>query len=140
MSSAYGDFNRALINDLRANGGRATSGPFKGRDVLILRTTGAKSGEERETPLAYFPENGQYVVIASKGGAPTNPSWYYNLATNPKVTIEVLGEPVPAVARVTTGDERDRLFAKIGAKYPGFLEYQKKTPRTIPVVVLEPIK
>lgn len=139
MSTAYGDFNRVLINDLRANGGRPTSGPFKGRDVLILRTTGAKSGEERETPLAYFPENGHYVIIASKGGAPTNPSWYHNLSTNPKVTIEVLGETIPAVARVTSGDERDDLFAKIGAKYPGYLEYQKKTSRTIPVVVLEPI-
>ena len=139
MSSAFGDFNRDLVNDLRANGGRATSGPFKGGDVLILRTTGAKTGEARETPLGYFPEAGRYLVIASKGGAPIHPSWYHNLVTNPKATIEVLGETIPVMARVTTGDERDRLFAKIGAKAPGYLEYQKKTSRTIPVVVLEPI-
>jgi deazaflavin-dependent oxidoreductase (nitroreductase family) len=139
MSTSFSDFSRALIEDLRAHGGRATSGPFKGRDVLILKTTGAKTGEARETPLAYFPEDGHFVVIASKGGAPTHPSWYHNLVTNPKVTIEVLGEAIPALARVTPGDERDRLFAKIGAKYPGYLEYQQKTSRTIPVVVLEPI-
>jgi deazaflavin-dependent oxidoreductase (nitroreductase family) len=140
MSSRWNDFNRTLIEDMRAHGGRATSGPFKGRDVLILHTTGAKSGEARETPLAYFRENGHYLVIASKGGAPTNPSWYHNLATNPKVAIEVDGETILASARVTAGDERDRLFAKVGAKAPAFLEYQQKTARTIPVVVLEPVQ
>jgi deazaflavin-dependent oxidoreductase (nitroreductase family) len=138
MSTSFSDFNRALIKDLRANGGRPTSGPFKGRDVLILTTTGKQTGEARETPLAYFPENGQYLVIASKGGAPTNPSWYHNLVTNPKVTLEVLGRTIPALARVADEDERDRLFAKVGSKYPGFLEYQKKTSRKIPVVLLEP--
>lgn len=140
MSSSFSDFNRSLIKDLRANGGRPTSGPFKGRDVLILKTTGAKTGEARETPLAYFPEDGHYLIIASKGGAPTHPSWYHNLVTNPKVTIEVLGETIQAMARVTAGNERDRLFAKLGAKAPGFLEYQQKTSRTIPVVVLNPIQ
>jgi deazaflavin-dependent oxidoreductase (nitroreductase family) len=140
MSSRWNDFNRTLIEDMRANGGRATSGPFKGRDVLILHTKGAKSGAARETPLAYFPENGHYLVIASKGGAPTNPAWYHNLATNPKVTIEVNGETIPATARVTAGEERDRLFAKAGAKAPAFLAYQERTARTIPVIVLEPTR
>jgi deazaflavin-dependent oxidoreductase (nitroreductase family) len=140
MSSRWNDFNRTLIDDMRAHGGRATSGPFRGRDVLILHTTGAKSGEVRETPLAYFPENGNVVVIASKGGAPTNPAWYHNLASNPVTMVEVLGETVPVTARITSGDERDRLFAKIGAKYPGFLGYQEKTTRVIPVVVLELLK
>lgn len=140
MSSRFSDFNRALMEDMRANGGRATSGPFKGRDVLILHTKGAKSGEERETPLAYFPDNGQYLVIGSKGGAPTHPSWYHNLVANPKVTIEVLGERFPATARVTAGEERDRLFAKVGSQYPGYLEYEQRTSRTIPVIVLEPTK
>jgi deazaflavin-dependent oxidoreductase (nitroreductase family) len=139
MSSRWNDFNRTLMEDMRAHGGRATSGPFLGRDVLILHTKGAKSGEARETPLAYFPENGHYLVIASKGGSPTNPSWYHNLATNPDVTIEVLGETIPVKARVTAGDERDRLFAKVGAKSPAFLDYQRRTSRTIPVVVLEPL-
>ena len=140
MSSRWNDFNRTLIEDMRAHGGHATSGPFKGRDVLILHTKGAKSGAPRETPLAYFPENGHFLVIASKGGAPTNPSWYHNLATNPMVTIEVNGETIPATARVTAGDERDRLFAKVGAKVPAFLAYQERTTRTIPVIVLEPTK
>lgn len=137
--SRWNEFNRTLMQDMRAHGGRATSGPFKGVDVLILRTTGAKSGEPRETPLAYFPENGHYLVIASKGGAPTNPSWYHNLEANPEVTVEVLGQTIPATARVTAGDERDRLFAKVGAKNPAFLDYQTRTARTIPVIALEPI-
>lgn len=140
MGTSFSAFNRALMEDMRAHGGRATSGPFKGRDVLILHTKGAKSGEARETPLAYFPDNGQYLVIGSKGGAPTHPSWYHNLVANPSVNIEVLGQEMPAKARVTVGDERDRLFAKVGAKYPAFLEYQQKTSRTIPVVILEPSK
>ncbi len=139
MSTTFKEFSRALMVDLRAHGGRATSGPFKGRDVLILTTTGAKSGEARENPMVYFPDHGHYLVIASKGGAPTNPSWYHNLVTNPKVTVEVLGQTIPAMARVPAGDERDRLFAQIGAKYPQFLEYQEKTSRTIPVVLLAPI-
>lgn len=139
MSSTFSNFNRDLMTDLRANGGRATSGPFKGRDVLILHTTGAKSGEARETPVAYFPDHGNYLVIGSKGGAPTHPSWYHNLVSNPRVTIEVLGKKLQASARVAVGDERDRLFAMVGAKAPGFLEYQQKTSRKIPVVILEPI-
>lgn len=139
MSNSFKEFNRDLMKDMRAHGGRATSGPFKGRDVLILTTTGAKSGETRETPLAYFPENGHYLVIASKGGAPTNPSWYHNLVANPKVELEVLGQTLPATARVAVDDERDRLYAKVGAKYQTFLQYQQKTARKIPVVLLEPI-
>jgi len=139
MSTSFSEFNRALMADLRANGGRATSGPFKGHDVLIVRTTGAKSGEARETPLAYFPEDRHYLVIASKGGAPTNPSWYNNLVSNPMVTVEVLGQIVSVRARVPAADERDRLFAKIGAKHPAYLQYQQKTSRKIPVVLLEPI-
>lgn len=128
------------MKDLRAHGGRATSGPFKGRDVLVLTTTGAKSGEARETPLAYFPNDGHYLVIASKGGAPTDPSWFHNLVTHPSVTIEVLGKKIRAMARVPDVGERDRLFAQVGADYPQFLEYQEKTSRKIPVVILEPIK
>jgi deazaflavin-dependent oxidoreductase (nitroreductase family) len=140
MSSRYGDFNRALMEDLRANEGHATSGPFKGKNVLILHTKGAKSGDEREAVLGYFPDKGNYVLIASKGGAPSNPSWYHNLVANPETTIEVLGKRIPVRARITVGDERDRLFAKVGAKSPGYLEYQQRTSRTIPVIVLEPLK
>jgi len=86
VSNSYRDFNRALIEDLRANDGRASSGPFKGADVLILTTTGARTGAPRENPLAFSRDNGHYVVVASKGGAPTNPAWYHNLVANPVVT------------------------------------------------------
>jgi deazaflavin-dependent oxidoreductase (nitroreductase family) len=140
MSSRYGDFNRALMEDLRANEGRATSGPFKGKDVLILHTKGAKSGEEREAVLGYLPDKGHYILIASKGGAPSHPSWYHNLVANPETTIEVLGKRIRVRARITAGDERVRLFAKVGATAPGYLEYQQRTSRTIPVIVLEPLK
>src|ERR1700716_1258684 len=100
MSGRWNDFNRALIADMRAHGGKATSGPFMGRDVLILTTRGAKSGEVREIPLVYTRDGDRYVIIASKGGAPTNPSWYHNLVTTPDVTLEILGEKFPARARV----------------------------------------
>jgi deazaflavin-dependent oxidoreductase (nitroreductase family) len=124
--------------DLRANGGRATSGPFSGGSLVILTTIGAKSGETRETPLAYTRDGDSYVVIASKGGAPTNPDWFHNLVANPDVKLEVLGETIPARARVAEGEEHQRLYDAQAAVMPGFAEYQKKTPRMIPVVVLEP--
>ncbi len=89
--SSFADFNRDLITDLRAHQGKATGGPFMGRDVLILTTKGAKSGEIRETPLVYTRDGDKYVIVASKGGAPTNPAWYHNLRTHPEVTIEVGG-------------------------------------------------
>ncbi len=133
----YSDFNRSLIADLRANGGRATSGPFMGRQVLILTNTGAKSGEIRETPLAYSRAGDDYVVIASKGGAPTHPSWFHNVVANPDVKVEVLGETVQARARVAEGEEHNRLYAEHAKLMPTFNEYQKNTTRKIPVIVLE---
>lgn len=136
MSTTFADFNRNLIADLRANAGRATSGPFGGRDLLILTTTGAKSGEPRENPLAFTRSGDDYVVIASKGGAPSHPAWYHNLLRHPDVVLEVGGERFPARARVAHGEERDRLYAAQAALMPGFAEYQQKTSRRIPVVVL----
>jgi deazaflavin-dependent oxidoreductase (nitroreductase family) len=138
VSSTFQEFNRALMQDLRAHDGRATSGPFLGRDVLILTTTGAKSGELRENPLVYMRDGGDYVVIASKGGAPSHPAWYHNLVSNPTVKVEVLGRQFPARARVAAEDEHDKLYAKHAEKSPAFLEYQKRTSRKIPVIVLEP--
>ena len=138
MSTTYNDFNRNLIKDLRENEGRATSGPFVGRDVLILTTHGAKSGEPRENPLAFSRKGDDLVVVASKGGAPTHPAWYHNLRTNPRVTVEVLGEKFEAEAQpVGDEDEYETLYAAHAAKMPGFNEYRAKTSRRIPVVVLK---
>ncbi len=137
MSSTFQDFNGGLIQDLRANGGKATSGPFKGRDVLIITTKGAKSGEVRENPLVYTRDGDHYVVVASKGGAPTHPSWYHNLVAHPEVTVEILGEKFKVRAHVPDGDEYERLYQQHANTNPQFHEYRKKTTRKIPVVVLD---
>ena len=138
MSNSFNDFNQALIKDLRANGGRASGGPFKGGDVLILTTTGAKTGETRENPLAFSQDDGNYVVVASKGGAPTNPAWYHNLRANPIVKVEALGETFKARASVVDDEEDyERLYREHARKMPGFKEYRQRTSRRIPVIVLE---
>ena len=132
-------FNRDLIADLRAHGGRATSGPFEGRDVLILTTRGAKSGELRESPLAFSKQGDRYVVVASKAGADTHPAWYHNLVANPTVTVEVLGERFEARAQVyaEANEERRRIYDEHGKIGPAFAEYEQKTNRVIPAVALE---
>ena len=137
MSSTYGDFNRALVEDLRAHNGKATSGPFVGREVLILTTKGAKSGETRVTPVVYSRDGERYVIIASKGGAPTNPAWFHNLKAHPKVTIEVGGDAFAAHARVVDEEDYERLYQHHASINPGFHDYRKKTTRKIPVIVLE---
>jgi deazaflavin-dependent oxidoreductase (nitroreductase family) len=137
--TSWNTFNEQLIADMRAHGGEPTSGPFLGRPVLILSSVGARSGQHRETPLAYTRDGEGYVVIASMGGAPNNPAWYHNLVANPAVTVEVLGRKFEARARVTEGSERDRLFRHQADRMPNFYEYQKRTHRQIPVIVLEPL-
>jgi deazaflavin-dependent oxidoreductase (nitroreductase family) len=137
VSSSFLDFNRNLIKDLRANKGKATSGPFMGRDVLILTTKGAKSASERENPLVYTRDGKHYVVVASKGGAPMHPSWFHNLVKHPEVTVEVNGERFKARAHIPTADEYERLYQQHAYINPQFLEYRTKTTRQIPVVVLE---
>jgi deazaflavin-dependent oxidoreductase (nitroreductase family) len=140
VSNNYNDFNRALIEDLRANDGKASGGPFKGGQVLILTTKGAKTGEPREHPLAYSEDDGVHVIVASKGGAPTNPHWFHNLVKHPIVTVEVGGETFKAKAKVVEDDdEYERLYAQHAAIMPGFNEYRQKTSRRIPVIVLEPV-
>jgi deazaflavin-dependent oxidoreductase (nitroreductase family) len=135
--SSFGDFNRNLIADLRAHQGKATSGPFMGRDVVILTTKGAKSGEDRETPLVYTRDGDRYVIVASKGGAPTNPHWFHNLRAHPDVTLEIAGEKFQAHAKVIDSeDEYERLYHHHATINPGFHDYRKKTSRRIPVVVL----
>lgn len=129
-------FNDALIEDLRANG-KVTKGPFVGRNVLLLTTTGAKSGETRTNPLVFTRDGDRYVVAASKGGAPTNPSWFHNLRTHPVVTVEVGGERFRARAHVMPEDERRRLYDRHAAENPTFKDYETKTTRRIPVIALE---
>jgi deazaflavin-dependent oxidoreductase (nitroreductase family) len=133
----YAAFTRALIEDLRAHGGEATSGPFAGRPVLLLTTTGARSGEPRLAPVVYSRDGDRLVIAASKGGAPTNPAWYANLVADPVVTVEAGGETFQARAVEATGDERSRLWASHVAQHPGFAEYEQKTTRLIPVIALE---
>lgn len=131
------DWNSGLIEDFRAHG-KVTQGPFLGRDVLLITTKGAKTGNERTNPLVYSREGDKLVVVASKGGAPTNPAWYHNLKANPVVTIELGGETFPARATVATPDaERKRLYDQHAVKNPGFKDYEKKTTRRIPVILLE---
>ncbi len=137
MSTSFLDFNRNLIKDLRANKGKATSGPFMGRDVLILTTKGAKSASERENPLVYTRDGDHYVVVASKGGAPMHPSWFHNLVKHPEVTVEVGGERFKARVHIPQADEYERLYQQHASINPQFHEYRKKTTRQIPVVVLE---
>src|SRR2546430_16098075 len=131
-------FNEDLITQFRANSGEIKSGMFAGAPILLLTTIGAKSGERRTMPLAFTRDGDSYVVIASKGGAPTHPAWFHNLVAHPEVTIEVGGEKMSATARVAEGEERDRLFRAQAELMPNFDDYQKNTTRVIPVVVLEP--
>lgn len=131
------DVNADVIEQFRANDGKILSGMFKGGQLLLLTSTGAKSGKTRVNPLAYTRDGDKYVIIASKGGAPTHPDWYHNVVANADVTVEVGSERFSARARVAQGEERDRLYAAQAQVMPGFAEYQKKTSRQIPVVVLE---
>lgn len=132
----YNNFNQRLIEEFRANGGVIRSGPFAGGSLLLLTTSGAKSGRQHTTPLAYTRDGDHYVIIASKGGAPTHPAWYHNLVAHPEVTVEVGSETFQAQANVAAGVERTRLFDHMAAQMPGFAEYQRNTTRQIPVIVL----
>jgi deazaflavin-dependent oxidoreductase (nitroreductase family) len=130
------DFNQKVIAEFRANGGKVGP-PFEGAPMLLLTTTGAKSGQQRTTPLVHTMDGDRLVVIASKAGAPNHPAWYHNLVANPTVTVEKGTERFQARARVAGDEERDRLYAAQARLMPNFAEYQQKTTRRIPVVVLE---
>ncbi len=131
-------FNQAVIDEFRANGG-IVGGPFEGAPMLLLTTTGARTGRRLTSPLVYAKDGERLLIFASKGGAPTNPDWYHNLVANPEVTLEVGEETFKAHASVPQGEERDRIFAQVVEQMPGFGEYQKNNPRIIPVVLLERI-
>ena len=128
--------NTALVDEFRANEGRVT-GPYGNSQLLVLTTTGSKTGQLHVTPLAYTQDGEQLVVIASKGGGPTSPSWYYNLIAEPSVTVELPGETFVARATVVAGEERARLYDAMAAQIATFAEYARTSTRLIPVVVLE---
>ena len=130
------DWNNQVITEFRANEGKV-GGPFKGAPLLLLTTTGAKSGKQYTSPLMYLPDGDRMVIFASKGGAPTNPDWYHNLITHPQATVEVGTETFNVKATVVTGEERDQLYTEQATRYSGFADYQAKTTRKIPVVTLE---
>jgi len=131
------DFNKQIIEEFRANEG-VVGGPFAGSPVLLLTTTGRKSGQPFTTPLVYHPGDGSVTVyvFASKAGAPTNPDWYHNLLANPTVTVELGPDRFEATASDVKGEDRDRVYASQADKFANFAEYQKNTTRVIPVVAL----
>lgn len=137
MSTSPADFNARIIEEFRANAGQV-GGNLEGNTLLLLHHTGAKSGKSYVNPLAYLSDHGRYVVFASKAGAPTNPGWYYNLKTHPNTSIEVGTQTLAVMASEATGEERNRLFETQVQRQPQFGEYEQKTDRLIPVMILTP--
>jgi deazaflavin-dependent oxidoreductase (nitroreductase family) len=133
------DWNDKIIEEFRANDGKV-GGPFAGAPLLLLHTVGARTGKQRVNPMMYRAVDGGYAVFASKAGAPTNPDWYHNLVAQPRVSAEVGGTTLDLVARVAEGEERDRIWTAHKAAYPGFADYERKTSRQIPVIILEPAR
>ena len=129
------DYNQAIIDEFRGNGGRV-GGAFEGAPLLLLHTIGAKSGKERVNPVMYQPMGEEYALFASKAGADEHPDWYHNLRAQPDVTVEVGTAVVPVTARVAEGEERELIWQRQKSDYPGFADYEEKTDREIPVVIL----
>ena len=130
------DFNSQIIEEFRANGGKV-GGPFAGAPVLLLTTTGARTGRQRVNPVMYLADGDRMFVFASKSGAPTNPDWYHNLRANPRAKVEVGEERFEVTATEVTGPQRDQIYARQAAAYPNFAEYEARTSRTIPVIALQ---
>jgi deazaflavin-dependent oxidoreductase (nitroreductase family) len=137
--SEFNEWNRKIIDEFRANGGRV-GGMFEGRTLLLLHTRGAKSRQERINPVAYVRDGERFVVIASKGGAPTNPDWYYNVVAAPDLTVEVGTVTFRVHATVAEEPERTRLYNKMVEMMPTFDDYRRKTKRKIAVIALTPTK
>jgi deazaflavin-dependent oxidoreductase (nitroreductase family) len=131
------DWNSKIIEEFRANKGKV-GGPFDGAPLLLLHTVGARTGQPRVNPVMYRPVPGGYAVFASKAGAPDNPDWYHNLLAHPDVEAEIGTETVKVHARVTEGTEREEIWTAHKAANPGFADYERKTTRQIPVIVLQP--
>ena len=130
-------FNEAIADEFRANDGKV-GGQFEGADLLLLTTTGAKSGQPRVSPLAYFRIDGKLLILGSFAGSDVNPAWVHNLRANPAARVEIGNDSSDVTARELPFDERDELFGQITAAAPGFAEYQAKTTRVIPVFELQP--
>jgi deazaflavin-dependent oxidoreductase (nitroreductase family) len=128
------DWNRQVIEEFRANEGRVQA--FAHQPLLLLTHRGARTGTERTNPLAYFRDGDRYVIVASKGGAPTNPDWYHNLKVNPAASVEIGTETFDVTADEAGPEERPRLWELVTSSNPAFKEYETKTARTIPVLVL----
>jgi deazaflavin-dependent oxidoreductase (nitroreductase family) len=139
MADPMAEFNKKVIEEFRTTGGKV-SGQFAGAPMIIVTHKGAKSGKTYTTPLVYSKDGDRCVIIASKAGSPNNPSWYHNLVAHPEVTLEIGNEKFKARAAEVKGAERDRLFEAQAKLMPQFNEYQKKTSRKIPVLVLERVK
>ena len=135
--ASMNDRNLRVIEEFRSNGGKVGGG-FAGAPLLLLSTSGARTGQRRTNPLMYLRDGDRLVVFASKGGAPTNPDWYHNLVANPGVTVEVGTETFEAEAVVVIGEERDRLYSRQAELFPQFGEYAQRATRRIPVVALTP--
>src|SRR6266542_5782563 len=133
---AMSDWNRKVIEEFRASQGKVAA--FARQPLLLLTHTGEKTGELRTNPLVYFRDGDHYIIVASKGGAPTNPDWYYNLLAKPQATIEVGNEQLEVTVGPAGSAERKRLWAMVIERNPAFKEYEKKTRRTIPLVILTP--
>ena len=131
------DPNTQVINMFRENGGDV-SGMLGPMPVLLLHHVGAKSGADRVAPLAYYEDDGRYAIFASKAGAPENPAWYHHLTAHPETKIELGGREVAVTAHEAEGDERDRIYNAQKALLPQFADYENKTTRKIPVIVLTP--
>jgi len=129
-------FNKGVVEQFRANGGQV---PGRKYPLILLTTTGAKSGLPRTTPLNYSTDDDRIIVIASKAASPTHPDWYYNLVANPEAMIEIGTEKFRVRAKVAEGEERERLFNAQAALMPFFAEYQQQTTRQIPVIIFERI-
>ena len=129
------EWNKAIIDEFRANDGKV-GGQFSDMPLLLLHTTGAKSKLSRINPVAYIADGERFAVMASKGGAPTHPDWYYNLVAKPEVSAEVGTEQFQVHATIAAEPERTQLYEKMATVNPGFAEYQRQTTRIIPVVVL----
>lgn len=131
------DWNQRIIEEFRATDGKV-GGPFEGRSMLLLHTTGAQSGAARVHPLVFQPDgDDRYVIFASYAGAPKHPAWFHNLRANPKVSVEVGSETFVVAARVAEGEEREHYWTKQKREVPTFADYERKTDRQIPVIVLE---
>ena len=133
-----GGHNARIIAEFRANHGRV-GGNFAGAPLLLLHTTGARTGTARVNPVMYLPDDGRYLVFATKAGADDNPAWYHNLLAHPDTTIEVGDRLIGVHAAELRGSERDEKYAEQARRYPGFAGYQEKTARVIPVIALTPV-